>query len=698
MVNNRTKTDPAILSARRRQRDLLRSEWERSDKHATEVARNALWRASNEKGVDKHSAVAFATGKLCSAVMNSMDIRAGIRVRPNRWDTTAYTDFKNVYIDLKRDSYNLDDPKSIARFIHFTKGLLYHEIGHIKFSASPSSLLAEVGLDTSGIVQKYNVLWSEFRKAWNALEDQRMECAMVRYSNTMRVYFTTIVLDYVTASSKNGSWFLLAGRTYLPKEVLDVFRNTAKDVTALTDPSLVADTSAVVSRYKRATDAAELLAAVAEYVPILKRWELQGASIPDNPSHNGHGNAEHGEEINRRLRESATEEQPNTDDQPTPGGNAQGKDKGESEGEGEGSGEDTDDGADGEGKGSGKDTDTDDKESGNDSGGGNASGGGDSDDGDDGEPDDDDGGLTGGRNETENSDGPVGGNGSSHSETGPSNPEDQTPSPQDILRDALEQSVNDSPITENDVNSFLTDANGELGNPLPHNSDLSEFSDEDLVKVEEVFNGMMATLEPLAVQADPSWRFRQEQGILDPTAFSLREPGDSDYWCDLDDVGGTGFDLAVTVTLDVSGSMNNMARDVGIAALGIRKACDALGVPCTVSTFSDVGELLWAADEEPSNVFPYAKGGTNPIRVLEVLDDQRFGKSKHLVIALTDGAWSGVENLAPYSSPGRVYYVVGIGSGMEHTISRLHADAWAVIGRPEEFPQQATAALTGFFV
>ena len=694
MANNRVKTDPAILSARRRQKSQLRDEMERSDKHAGEVARQSLWRATHDKGVDKNQAIVFATTRLCTAVMNSMDVRASINIQTKFGDTRAWTDFQSIYINIKRDAYNLDDPRSVNRLVHFTKGLLYHEIGHIKYTTTVPDLLAAAEQQEHVVLNKYGCSANEFRRSWNYLEDQRMECAMVRYSNILRVYYTTIVLDFVTSSASLGTaWPLVAGRSYLPKPVLKLFHTSAQDSVSILDPTLVSDTSALVSRYKRATSATDMLQCVGEYVAILNRWKALNVQTPDPKGHENHPRRnDDGQQTEKRFDESADPSSSEQDDgteseDKNPVTDDKGQGTGDGNDQGDAEGDSTDDGI------ASDAGDSSDGANGTDGDGASNSGD------DDGWGDDNDDPITGGHNKTESSEGPAGGRGASHSDTNPSNAEDSTPPAEDTIREALEESLSSSPISHDEMTNFLSDVNGELGNTFAHNVETTEFTDEDLAKVEEVFNGMMGTLEPLAVQADPAWRFRQEQGILDPTAFSLREPGDSDYWCDLDDVGGTGFDLAVSVTLDVSGSMLAMSRDVGIAALGIRKACDALGIPCTVSTFADEGEILWNADEEPTNVYPYAKGGTNPIRILEALDDQRLGKSRHLVIALTDGSWSGVSNLAPYGAPHRVFFVVGIGNWwMNEVIGRLNANAHTVITSPAEFPEHATRALSGFFV
>ena len=105
--------------------------------------------------------------------------------------------------------------------------------------------------------------------------------------------------------------------------------------------------------------------------------------------------------------------------------------------------------------------------------------------------------------------------------------------------------------------------------------------------------------------------------------------------------------------------MDHQARNLAIAAFGVKSACDVVGVPCTVTVYDTDAYLLWDDEDRPLDV-PYnivPSGGTDPKRVLDMLDMQKCDKDNHLVIIMTDGAWSANWHrdlsLAHYAAPDR---------------------------------------------
>jgi len=190
---------------------------------------------------------------------------------------------------------------------------------------------------------------------------------------------------------------------------------------------------------------------------------------------------------------------------------------------------------------------------------------------------------------------------------------------------------------------------------------------------------MLDVLAPLAVSADPTWRFRRESGVLDPLAYMLREAGDTDYWSELDDSGTTGFDLAVSLVLDTSGSMNGQIEVLGISAIGIRLACDELGIPCTVSTFNDDTSILFDATDQTEMLMVSATGGTQPLAALEDLPQQRAGKARHLVVVFTDGIWEDVPSMAPFRRPGITAIGIALGESRRSSLAERQFDGMVVI-------------------
>jgi hypothetical protein len=165
-------------------------------------------------------------------------------------------------------------------------------------------------------------------------------------------------------------------------------------------------------------------------------------------------------------------------------------------------------------------------------------------------------------------------------------------------------------VTDEEIGQLISEINSELMRDLPHNGAVSEMPSNLLVDSIAVANQMLSALEPLALTADPAWRFRQEHGVLDPTSYKMHEPGDSDYWVDYEGEGAHGHSLAVSVMLDTSGSMAGWMDQLSVAAYGIRSACDSLGVPCTVSTFDTEPYMIWDNDEPITPVLIHDGGGT----------------------------------------------------------------------------------------
>lgn len=677
--NKKTKVDPVIQSARRRQRQSLARERAAADRHADEIARRTLYEifnGSTKQRMTKDEAIVFATTKLAKAVADSMNVCVPVTAGSSM-NTAASTDFKSIHIEVQRGYYDLNDPESIKRLIHFVKGLVYHEVGHIKYTLPITNLWETVNSLNAHISETYvsdylssnDISWDKFKRSWNWLEDQRMECAMVRYSPILRSYFTTIVLDFVATVPEFG-WPLVAGRSYLSKDILDMFRASGHMLTHKNDPYLIKDTSSVVAKYKRATDVTEVFHLVCEYVDIIDRWmdNAIGRRRGPNPTPGQHHeNRKRDDDYQKILDDSAD---PNAEE-PDSGSDASG-----SEGDTKGQATTTDgDNKDGDGK--------DSKPNGDDAGGNTNI-----------RSNEDMGAVPQGtRDRDDNSRGTSHTPNADHSDA-------QPPSESDIeksIQNAKNEIIKNTPVSDYEAKEFIASVNTELNMDIRHNVHTTVLGEQDLVSVDEVHRGIMSALEILAVQVDPGWRFNQEDGILDPTAFMMRDPGETNYWAHLDDMGNQGFDLSVSVLLDVSYSMHDVwCRDNGISTLGIRRACDEMGIPCTVSTFSDFAETLWLADEEPDPVFAFPTGGTNIYQNLQALDDQRYGKTRQLVVILTDGQWSDTKNLGAFHAPGRFFMVVGLGHHLRSYLNTVGADAVITITNPTDLPDHVTRALAGF--
>jgi hypothetical protein len=666
----KTRTDSSVLSARRRLRDSIKRDNERVDHRMRAAARRDMEALSNNdnqytKARKVNDSVVHATAKLASVVAASMDVRVPINIKSSS-QTSGITDFKSIKISINPNAYDLNDYTQVMRLLKLTKGVLYHEIGHCKFTVPLADILTSAGVDKE-TVNKISAF--KVSKAWNLLEDQRMECAMVRYSPIMMNYFTVIILDHVI-SKPEMSWPFVAGRTYLDKRLLDKFRllSSAYCNDVLYEPTLIRDTSRVVAKYKRAASAKEMYDAIIEMVDIIERWQKAGVDIPDGvDTHGGvfdkSGNDE--EVTNDKISSSASEQDDkdeSSEDEPQQDGGLQNSDEqGEDEGSSGGdTGFDKDEPTDGSGHSSAGDEKSDNRQE---------------------QAVDDDTYVPG---------------------KGASTDEESGKTLREIVDEVRDEVLTTTLEDERDAKEFLSVVNEEQGRSLTHTSAVTTMDDHQLEDANDIRNNMLRVLEPLATQVEPSWRFRQETGILDAVSYVTRDPGDTDFWVGLDDDGQQGYDVAVSVILDVSYSMGNACYDLGSVALGVRQACDEIDVPCTVSVFDDASNILWAADEQPTEVFAHANGGTYPLNALLDLDNQMMNKSRHLVIVLTDGIWpEDIKDLSTFSRPGR--YIIGVGydkyypHGIKSALEDLNPNEAYGIRNVRELPDVITSAISAYF-
>lgn len=251
---------------------------------------------------------------------------------------------------------------------------------------------------------------------------------------------------------------------------------------------------------------------------------------------------------------------------------------------------------------------------------------------------------------------------------------------------------------DREVDDFISCVNEIKNTVVMPDRTSSPMTHEEIQKSLEVSSSMLSVLERLFVQVEPTWTLYQEDGIIDPTSYLTREPGDINFWSGLDGSGSSGHDIAVSVLLDSSGSMSNNMHKVSVAAMGIRHACDQLGIPCTVTTFNDDVYMVAPANEDVGFVRVSAEGGTSVFNAMMALEDQKYGRTYHLVIVLTDGEWFDVTDVRLWSQPQRHIVIAGFGYGLEKHVSDKYADHWVVLSDPLELPNLVTDSLVKQFV
>jgi hypothetical protein len=644
------RTDPTLLSNRRALRSALRRQAEISEREASDQARKLIAQKasqSDKANSAKHTsnAVVFATAKLCSAVGGSFGLSNPINITTTSGKTSAYTDFRSVTVSVADKQYDIDNFKEVGKLLHFTKGLIYHELGHIQHTVPLADLYAAAcDPDNDKYVAPFDVsIGKTHRKAWNILEDQRMECAVVRTSPIVSQYLQLVVLDYVVSQDPKSAWPFIAGRTYLPKNIIRQFRDEALDYAYIhqLDIGIVNDIRRVISSYKKSTNATEMMDLVCEFADLMHLWYTY---LPPEGVDTHTYDQTNGDNVQEKLdgsadpspqQEQGDQEQGDQEQGDTYGGSGSASDQHSEESQADSSSE------------SGTQSST-----------------------------------------TQD---PV-----TNQDTEESYTKDK-PDPyiKDAVRQEMEDLVDNGPVTDNDIKEFMSIVNDELRRSLPHNVGTVPMPDDAVAVANEVHSGMMLALEALAVQIEPSWRFNQEHGILDPTRFLLRDPGETDFWCGLDGEGAQGYNLAVSIVLDVSYSMIYNIDAVSTTALGIRKACDELGIPSTVTTFSNTAKVLWAHDEDAHPVYVRVEGNTYARTALSDIENQQLGCARHLVIILTDGEWDDVHSLREYSAPGRFFLLVGLNIP-SIVIESKNPDAYACIKSPSELADHATRALSLF--
>ncbi len=614
---------------------------QRAESMASFIINHAEQRAAQEN--TKHNikrrkahGVVMSISRLSSTVLNSLEVRAPVYVSSDRHSAvaSAYTDFKNINISVNSDSYRENDRDSLASLIHMTKGLVYHEGGHIKWTTPFPKLLEMAGRTDVASGDKYRL-----SRAWNVLEDQRMETAMCSISPVMGRYFTNIVMNIVINLNDIGAnWPWIAGRTYLPSDIRQLIRDAAEERDI---HHIVEDMTKCIMQYRRSKSADEMVNCVIQFSDYLDKWGASPKGADRHTIDSLESGAFEGEEV--PTPDSIPDVPDDPIDKPSPDVTKPESTHTHAEGI-EAPPKDNPDSKDGA----------------------------DSDRGD-----------------------------SAPSSDVKTTPDvDKQREREESLIDKInnETEKNIASVKDDEIEDFVASVNEYSSKAVLNDPTTTIMSDDEIKGSVEVTNSMMSVLERLVVQVEPTWHSYMEDGVLDPTLFRLRDPGDTNFWSGLDGDGNNGHDVALSVLIDSSGSMGAKMHKVSMAAIGIRKACDQLGIPCTITTFNDDVYMLADANESIGYVRVSATGGTSIINAMMALEDQRCDRAYHLVIILTDGEWSDVSDTRLWAHPTRSINIVGFGHNMANYISNKGADNWIVIDDLMELPNIVTDSLVQHFV
>ena len=598
-------------------RSLVRSEKERQKKEL-ERGRSELERASlRQKETElfrRNNMISRGLASRLDAVGKSMGVNVRTTIRPGR-EVAAHTIIgqsievvhdRRLTAGLEKDGTVVTD--SVLQEIAIeTRGFYYHEVGHNLFTTPLMDLLTLAvangypvtdsgfsanpnyapGADFSAKRNPFEIQY-QFHQAWNILEDQRMEAAMIQYSPVLKNYFTVMVMrNMVDKKSPSGlnNWLLLAGRRYLPDHVRDLSRSVwdlaGRDMTA---SGISADEiEKLVSRYMAATTAVEMVQCTQEFADA-----IVGAGVNHIGSHTGIVTRSNGlngeqwpsaeefiEDTVSRIEDSSVEDDDEDDDEDdTEGDDLNGS----------------------SGSPTVESTDSEDAQKGSSIG--------------------------------------------DQSSPRPSTSSERKKAFEDALKDAVDALREEQSVQE-DVKS-MNSSYADDESLLPQYHRISEpTTNETYAKAAALADDIEQSFRVATQQAAPRWESQQRRGVLEPMRYLTRQPGDMEFFRNYVDHGDPGSDIAVSVFLDISGSMDGSEEALGIAAWAMKTACDRLNIECDITLFDDQAFCLWSTSDRPEFV-PVIDcvGGTSPSQAFRaVLSDERK-KAHHLVLAMTDGDWA----------------------------------------------------------
>lgn len=659
-TTKRPVLDEAFRNVLRNERQRASREAKRSWERQLNAARNDLARRIRQAGERQRSAPGEAlvrsTSQLARAVAASwsVDVPFVIEFGPH---LAAWTDFTQVTVRVPQsavESVQQHDIDAIADVVGLVRGALYHEVGHIRFSVPFMDLCAAAGVD-------YFLLPNSQRlqHTWNLLEDQRMENLVVDESPVIASYFGVMAIQAFFDKPDAKNWLLLMRRPWVPVELRRTARRACINEYGI---DKVSQSERLLNDYFKAESATEAFAIITAFEALWNEpLPFSSGSQPRGTRYRWDNRPQAEGETKRILdhwKESGKKLDGKVEDEVTR----------ESEDDGDTDGSDSDTGT------------------GDINGPINV-------------------GPTGGAGQP--------GRGEGQAKTEPGEGEGQGTKPtdgrghathgsgekvQDAISENTESMIDASSTKAEEIKAkvrqqsldIARQINADSVNPLdlpPHPS-TGLLAAEEYAKALAVASEMEHSFNVAMADRAPSWHRREETGVLDALAYKTRERGDTDYWNRWDEGGSSSPDLAVSVVLDVSWSMDGHQHHLGSAAFAIKAACDAINVPCTVSTFADSAYLVWTADQPAEPMSLGMAGGTDPTQAMDALQSQRAGKRSHLVVVVTDGEFGDFPGFRSWATTGMSILGVAFGYSeyLLESLERQGADECVLIGDLAKLP------------
>ena len=485
----------------------------------------------------------------------------------NAPDAPAWSDSDNIWFKRK-DLGDITKPEVVTSI----KGLSLHEISHILLTPRAGSNLAK------------DVQRAKIWRAFNALEDQRIEMMMTKRFGNVADWLTATIAQFIINDPKQHSlaFPLLYGRKYLPQQLLD-------QVTKLYErPQDVVELASLIDRYivlnladpKNYNTAFDI---IKRYDELVNQLESQNPDAPWLPQGgwdrigdpNGHDKRKGGEWKSSKSKPMDKNQQEKLADRiakslanqapPVPGDGKAGA---------------GDAGADGDGD-------------------------------------------------------QLGGNGAG---TGGGDP-DLTDSARQVLDDVLKAKAKEIANTVKQYNADADLTSKEVSTPKRLGSRNEPIAAEAITASRSFAN----ELERLRGEHDPGWNRRVEQGKLNVQRYVTGCEVDEafDEW----DMGREdAVDIECVIMLDVSPSMGDAIRGAYESMWAIKRAMDKVNASTTVLAFSHESYVLYGAEERAGSLMKYGGigGGTAPLESLKygkyILAESK--RAIKIAIVITDGVWS----------------------------------------------------------
>jgi hypothetical protein len=654
----------AITRKRRLQAEALEKEVHDRREKARQAARNEMARLeARSKEQAETGQARWESGLLRTvvgnqtAVLRSYGFKQSVQCDIDPYDrgVTAWTDFTRIYVAWPRLMFpNRYDRNAVLDTVAQIKGVMQHEMGHIRFTTPWTTVMAAGTMPK--VYQEDKTKGALLQQCWNMLEDQRMECLVVESVPRIANYFGTMVANVILGGDRmqvpiEQTWVMLAGRTYLPLDVLKLSASTFDQFCAQNGINNGArEWERLVSLYKSATTEKQIMKATVDAYEFIQKVRAAMPPTMDDHSKQRSNNGQ-ADPKNTGRKQGSILDMFNEDPQ---------------------------EGDDGDGQGQGG--------------------------GDQYDPIQRPGGIPRGEAQKSDEDGEgKGGKGKSDKGSKGVGKGDGEPnlSPEQDLEKALSdmsEHFRTQMREDGDVQSMARDANIHADQEgLPeYDGQYAELSAEAQVRAMNVAVGIQQALNSFVTTSAPIWQTRKENGIIDALAYRTKNPGDRDFRRHLEDHGNTGLDVHVSMLCDVSGSMGGepmQALSESLYATGM--ACQALGIHFDFTLWSSGSQYyrLWRDGQAKPWLFP-SMGGTDPTKALDDLDTHEDDASKHLVIIFTDGAWSyNFPSLQRWAAEDRTFVLVRYGHYDGEVQKDMGADSHIGISNVRDLPAQLTNAL-----